>query len=46
MGFGPYKTAGEDGIFPGIETLVVPLCEILMAGLAFGYVSKAWQKVS
>jgi hypothetical protein len=44
-GFGPYKTAGGDGIFPGIETLVVPLCEILIADLAFGYVPKTWQKV-
>jgi hypothetical protein len=45
-GFGSYKTAGEDRIFPGllqqgIETLVVPLCKILTACLDFGYVSKA-----
>jgi hypothetical protein len=45
-GFGSYKTAGEDGIFPGvlqqgIETLDVPLCRILTACLAFGYVCKA-----
>jgi hypothetical protein len=38
-GFGSYKTAGEDGIFPGllqqgIETLVVPLCKILTACLS------------
>jgi hypothetical protein len=49
-GFGSYKTAGEDGIFPGllqqgIETLVLPLCKILTACLAFGYVPKAWKKV-
>jgi hypothetical protein len=49
-GFGSYKTAGEDGIFPGllqqgIETLDVPLCKIRTACLAFGYVCKAWQKV-
>jgi hypothetical protein len=49
-GFGSYKTAGEDGFFPGllqqgIETLVVPLCKIVTACLAFGYVPKAWQKV-
>jgi hypothetical protein len=49
-GFGSYKTAGEDGIFPGlsqqgIETLVVPLCKILTGCLTFGYVLKAWQKV-
>jgi hypothetical protein len=48
-GFGSYKTAGEDGFFPGllqrgIETLVVPLCKILTACLAFGYIPKAWQK--
>jgi hypothetical protein len=29
----------------GIETLVVPLCKILTACLAFGFVPKAWQKV-
>jgi hypothetical protein len=45
-GFGAYKTAGKDEIFPGflqqgIETLVVPLCEILTTCLAFGYVPKA-----
>jgi hypothetical protein len=45
-GFGAYKTAGKDKIFPGflqqgIETLVVPLCEILTTCLAFGYVPKA-----
>jgi hypothetical protein len=45
-GFGSYKSAGEDGIFPGllqqeIETLFVPLCKILTACLAFGYVPKA-----
>jgi hypothetical protein len=50
IGFGPYKTAGEAGIFPGllqqgIETLVVPLCKILTACLAFGYVPKAWHKL-
>jgi hypothetical protein len=49
-GFGSYKTAGEDGIFPGllqqgIETLVVPLCKILTTCLAFGYVPKTWSKV-
>jgi hypothetical protein len=50
-GFGSYKTAGEDGIFPGllqqgIETLAVPLlCKILTDDLAFGYVTKVWQKV-
>jgi hypothetical protein len=49
-GFGSYKTGGEDGIIPGllqqgIETLVVSLCRILKACLAFGYVPKAWQKV-
>jgi hypothetical protein len=37
-------------IFPGLlqqgmETLVVPLCKILMACLAFCYVPKAWQKL-
>jgi hypothetical protein len=45
-----YKTAGEDGIFPsliqqGIETLLVLLCKILTACLAFGYVPKTCQKV-
>jgi hypothetical protein len=45
-GYGSYNTAGEDGIFlgllqQGIETLVVPLCKILSAYLAFGYVPKA-----
>jgi hypothetical protein len=49
-GIGSYKSAGEDETFPGllqqgIETLVVPLCKILTACLAFGYFPKAWQKV-
>jgi hypothetical protein len=30
----------------GIETLVVPLCKILTACLAFGYIPKAWQNHS
>jgi hypothetical protein len=29
----------------GIENLVVPLCKMLTACLAFAYVPKAWQKV-
>jgi hypothetical protein len=42
-GFGSYKTAGEEGIFPGllqqgIETLFVTLCKIITACLAFGYI--------
>jgi hypothetical protein len=44
-GFGSYKTAGEDEIFPGLLQQgieVVPLCTILTASLAFGYNSKAW----
>jgi hypothetical protein len=45
-GFGSIKTAGEDEILPGllqqeIETLVVPLCKLLTACLAFGYVPLA-----
>jgi hypothetical protein len=41
--FGSYKTAGEDGtglLHQGIENLVVPLCKILTACLAFGYIPK------
>jgi hypothetical protein len=39
IGFGFYKTAGENGVFPGllqqgIETLVVSLCKVLTA---FGF---------
>jgi hypothetical protein len=49
-GFGSYKIAGRDEIFPGllqqeIETLVAPPCKILTACLAFGYVPKTWQKL-
>jgi hypothetical protein len=49
-GFSSYKTARDKEFFPGllqqgIETLVVPLCKILTACLAFGYVPKHFQKV-
>jgi ribonuclease HI len=49
-GFGPFKTAGEDGIFPallkhGIEILIVPLQRIFTACLALGYIPKPWRKV-
>jgi hypothetical protein len=33
------------GLQQGIKTLVVPLCKILTACLAFDYVPKTWQKV-
>jgi Reverse transcriptase (RNA-dependent DNA polymerase) len=49
-GFGPFKTAGEDWIFPallknGIEVLIRPLHRIFIACLAFGYIPKPWRKV-
>ena len=49
-GFGPFKTAGEDKIFPallknGIEVLIRPLEKIFTACLAFGYIPKPWRKV-
>jgi hypothetical protein len=48
-GFGPFKAAGEDGIFPallknGIEVLI-PLRKIYTVCLAFGYIPKPWRKV-
>jgi hypothetical protein len=50
VGFGPFKTAGEDSIFPaflknGIEVLIIPLGKIFTACLAFGYIPKARRKV-
>jgi hypothetical protein len=49
-GFGPFKTAGDDGIFPallknGIGILIKPLMKIFTACLVFGYIPKPWRKV-
>jgi hypothetical protein len=49
-GFGPFKTAGEDGIFSallknGIEVLINSLRKIFIACLAFSYIPKPWWKV-
>jgi hypothetical protein len=46
-GFGSFKSAGEDGIFPailknGIEILSGPLVKIFTACLALGYIPEAW----
>ena len=44
----PYKSAGEDGVFPallqkGINYLVTPICAIYRASLALGYIPKVWR---
>jgi hypothetical protein len=49
-GCGPFKAAGEDGIFPallknGVEVLINPLQKIFTACLAFNCIPKPWRKV-
>lgn len=46
--FAPYKSAGEDGIFPallqkGLEVLGIPLCSIFRACISLGYTPEAWR---
>ena len=46
--FGPYKTLKEDGIFSillkkGLEVIAMPLCKLLRASLAMGYIRSCWQ---
>lgn len=48
--FEPYKSPGVDGIFPallkqGMSKLATPLCALLRASLALGYVPIGWRKV-
>jgi hypothetical protein len=50
LSFHPYKSAGMDGIFPGllqygVDILVNPLHEIFTASLSLGYIPSAWQQV-
>ena len=47
--FEPYKALGSDGIHPvllrkGIRMLALPLCKLLRACLAAGYVPDCWQE--
>lgn len=47
--FGPFKAAGEDGIFPKllqavIHTIKIPLTKVLKACLIYGYIPLAWRK--
>jgi ribonuclease HI len=49
-GFGSFKSAGEDGVFPAllknaIEILCRPLEKIFTACVALGYIPKAWRNV-
>jgi hypothetical protein len=49
-GFGSFKSAGEDGIFPAllknrIEILSGPLIKIFTTCLALRYIPDAWQRV-
>jgi ribonuclease HI len=44
----PFKSPGEDKIFPaliqkGMQYLATPICYILRASLAIGYIPKIWQ---
>ena len=48
--FKPFKSAGEDGIFPALlkesgKILLEQLCEILRSSLALGYIPVKWEKV-
>jgi hypothetical protein len=49
-GFGPFKSAGEDGILPPllkneVEILSGPLVKIFTVCLALGYIPEEWQRV-
>jgi hypothetical protein len=49
-GFGSFKSAGEDGIFPAllkneIDILSGTLVKICTACLALGYIPESWQRV-
>jgi hypothetical protein len=49
-GFGTFKAAGEDGIFPGllqhgIEIIIGHITKFFAACLAYGYISLAWKAV-
>jgi hypothetical protein len=49
-GFGTFKAAGEDGIFPGllqhgIEIIIGHITKIVAACLAYGYIPLAWRTV-
>ena len=44
----PYKSAGEDGVFPallqkGINHLATPICALYRASLALRYTTKVWR---
>lgn len=46
--FAPFKSAGEDGIFPallqrGLDLLIATLCKIFRACLALGHIPVPWQ---
>jgi ribonuclease HI len=46
--FKPYKAPGEDGVYPamlqeGLGILLEPLCRILRASIATGYIPKPWR---
>ncbi len=48
--FKPYKSAGDDGIFPALlkesgEILLEPLCKMLQSSLALGCIPTRWEKV-
>lgn len=48
--FKPYKSAGDDGIFPALlkesgEILLRPLCGVLRSSLALGHIPTKWEKV-
>lgn len=48
--FKPFKSAGDDGIFPALlkesgEILLEPLREVLLGSLALGHIPTKWEKV-
>lgn len=48
--FKPFKSAGDDGIFPALlkesgEILLEPLCEVLRSSLALGQIPTKWERV-
>jgi hypothetical protein len=50
-GFGTFKAAGEDGIFPGllpheIEIIIGHITKIFAACLAYGYIPLEWRALS